>query len=230
MPPVTIRDVRVIATQPAGSRLLIVKVLTSEDGLYGVGCATFTQRFHAVIAAVEKHLKPFLLGRDVSRIEEIWQMAMVHGYWRNGPVLSNAVSGVDQALWDIQGKRAGMPVYELLGGKCREAASVYVHAGGNAPEAVSESVQRFMSEGYRFIRCQMGGYGGAASALPKPDGAPDGAYYDRRAYARGVLRMFEKVRNNVGDEIELLHDIHERLHPIEAVQLAKDLERFKLFF
>lgn len=230
MPPVTIQDVRVIAAQPAGSRLLIVKVLTSEDGLYGVGCATFTQRFHAVIAAVEKHLKPFLIGRDVSRIEEIWQMSMVHGYWRNGPVLSNAVSGVDQALWDIKGKRAGMPVYELLGGKCREAAAVYVHAGGNSPEAVSDSVQRFMEEGYRYIRCQMGGYGGGAPRIPKPDGAPDGAYYDRREYARGVLRMLERVRNDVGEEAELLHDIHERLHPIEAVQLAKDVERFKLFF
>ena len=158
--PVTIQDVQVITTQPSGQRLVIVKVITSEPGLYGLGCATFTQRFHAVVAALEGHLKPFVLGRDVSRIEEIWQMAMVNGYWRNGPVLNNAISGIDQALWDIKGKLAGMPVYDLLGGKCREAAAVYTHADGREPQEVEENVRKFMAEGYRYIRIQMGGYGG----------------------------------------------------------------------
>ena len=203
MATVTIKDVQTITTQPAGSRLVIVKIITSEPGLYGLGCATFTQRFHAVVTAMEKHLKPFLIGRDVSRIEEIWQMAMVHSYWRNGPVLSNAISGADQALWDIKGKQAGMPVYQLLGGKCREAAAVYGHAGGNSPEAVAESVRQFMENGYRYIRIQMGGYGGEASRLAKPEGAPDGAYFDPRGYMRNMLRMIEHVRAEVGDEVEL---------------------------
>ena len=227
---VTIQDIQTILTQPAGSRLVIVKIITSEPGLYGLGCATFTQRFHAVHAAIEKHLKPFMIGRDVSRIEETWQMAMVHSYWRNGPVLSNAVSGVDQALWDIKGKQAGMPVYQLLGGKCREAAAVYAHADGRDPQEVEDNVRKFMAEGYRYIRVQMGGYGGKSDTMAKPDGAPDGAYFDRKAYIRNMLRMVEHVRSAVGDEVELLHDIHERLQPIEAVQFAKDLEQFKLFF
>ena len=227
---VTIKDVQTITTQPAGSRLVIVKIITSEPGLYGLGCATFTQRFHAVVTAMEKHLKPFLIGRDVSRIEEIWQMGMVHSYWRNGPVLSNAISGADQALWDIKGKQAGMPVYELLGGKCREAASVYGHAGGNSPEAVTDSVRQFMENGYRYIRIQMGGYGGEASRIVKPEGAPDGAYFDPREYTLNILRMIEHVRVEVGNEVELLHDIHERLHPIDAVKFAKDVEPFNLFF
>ena len=230
MAKVTIKDVQTITTQPAGSRLVIVKIITSEPGLYGLGCATFTQRFHAVVTAMEKHLKPFLIGRDVSRIEEIWQMGMVHSYWRNGPVLSNAISGADQALWDIKGKQAGMPVYELLGGKCREAAAVYGHAGGNSPEAVADSVRQFMGNGYRYIRIQMGGYGGEASRIVKPEGAPDGAYFDPREYMLNMLRMIEHVRAEVGDEAELLHDIHERLHPIDAVKFAKDVEPFNLFF
>lgn len=227
---ITIQEIKTIVTQPAGARLIVVKLITSQPGLYGLGCATFTQRFHAVCAAIENHLKPFLIGRDVSRIEEIWRMSMVHGYWRNGPVLNNAISGVDMALWDIKGKLAGMPVYQLLGGKCREGASVYVHADGNDPKEVEESVRRFMEQGYRYIRVQMGGYGGIPKKLAKPEGAPDGAYFDPRDYMRQTLSMLEHLRSAVGDEVELLHDVHERLHPIDAVQFAKEVERFRLFF
>ena len=228
--PVTIKDVKVILTQPGKSRLAIVKVMTSEPGLYGLGCATFTQRIFAVAAAIERHLKPFLLGRDVDRIEEIWNMSMVHGYWRNGPVLNNAISGVDQALWDIKGKRAGMPVYDLLGGKSREAAHVYVHADGSSKEEVAENARAYMEQGFRYIRVQMGGYGGTVSSMIKPKGAPPGAYFDPRDYARRTLDMIEFARAQVGNEVELLHDIHERLTPIQAVQFAKDVEPFKLFF
>ncbi len=227
---ITIQDVQTIITQPAGSRLVIVKLITSEPGLYGLGCATFTQRFQAVHTAIEKHLKPFLIGRDVSRIEEIWQMSMVHSYWRNGPVLSNAISGVDQALWDIKGKQANMPVYQLLGGKCREAAAVYGHANGRDPQEVEDSVRSYIEQGYRYIRIQMGGYGGQGDTMVKPDGAPDGAYFDPRAYARKMLHLMDHIRSTIGPEIELLHDIHERLRPIEAVQFAKDAEVYKLFF
>jgi len=230
MAPVTIKDVQVITTQPQRQRLVVVKVITSEPGLYGLGCATFTQRFHAVVAALEEHVKPMVIGRDVSRIDELWQMGLVNGYWRNGPVLNNALSGIDMALWDIKGKQAGMPVYQLLGGKCREAAAVYTHADGRDPQEVLESVQQFQSEGYRYIRVQMGGYGGKGAPMIKPAGATDGAYFDPRSYMRNMLHMIEYVRSRVHDEVELLHDVHERLSPIDAVQFAKDAERFKLFF
>ena len=228
--PVTITDVQAILTQPGNSRLVIIKVLTSEDGLYGLGCATFTQRVFAVEAAVERHLKPFLIGRDVDRIEEIWQMSMVHGYWRNGPVLNNAVSGVDQALWDIKGKRAGMPVYQLFGGKSREAAAVYAHADGRDRHEVAENAQRLVDDGYRHVRVQMGGYGGETSRIHKPHNAPEGNYFDARTYSRSMLEVISHAREVLDDDIELLHDVHERLHPIDAVQFAKDLEPYRLFF
>ena len=117
-----IRDISVITCAPAGVRLVVVKVTTDQDGLHGFGCATFTQRADLVVEAVTKYLKPFLLGKTTDRIDDLWQAMHASSYWRNGPVLNNAISGVDEALWDIKGRQAGMPVYELLGGKCREAA------------------------------------------------------------------------------------------------------------
>ena len=228
--PITIQDVKTIMTQPGQSQLLIVKVLTSEPGLYGLGCATFQQRFHAVYAAIEKHLNPFVIGRDVTRIEEIWQMAMVNGYWRNGPVLNNAISGIDQALWDIKGKMANMPVYDLLGGKCREAANVYVHTNGRSPAEIVENIREAQKQGYRYFRVQLGIYGGIADTMVKPENAPDGAYFDPRAYMRDTLQMLSYVRSELGEEVELLHDVHERLAPPDALQFAKDVAPFKLFF
>lgn len=230
MAPLTIRAIRTILTAPRDLRLVVAKIETSEPGLYGLGCATFTQRHLAVRSAIDDYLAPLLVGRDAHRIEDIWQTMHVNSYWRNGPVLNNAISGVDMALWDLKGKIAGLPLYQLLGGKCREAAAVYRHADGREPSEVAERVQGFMEEGYQYVRCQLGGYGGLTPARPSPAGAPAGAYFDPESYARSVPRLFEQVRVRAGEEIQLLHDVHERLVPIEAVRLAKDLEPYRLFF
>jgi mannonate dehydratase len=227
---IIIEDVKTILTQPAHSRLVITKIITSEPGLHGLGCATFTQRVHAVKSAIDKHLKPLLIGREVDNIEEVWQLCMVNGYWRNGPILNNAVSGIDQGLWDIKGKLAGMPLYQLLGGKSRQGAAVYAHAEGCDANEVEDNARRLIESGYRYIRIQMGGYGGQEIDHPKPENSPAGNYYDPRAYSRNMLKMIEHIRSRLGDRIELIHDIHERLHPIDAVQFAKDVEPFKLFF
>ncbi len=130
MPNPRIKDISVIECEPQGVRLTVVKITTDQDGLYGYGCATFTQRADLVKPAVERYLKPFLLGKTTDRIEDIWQSCYDSSYWKNGPVLNNAISGIDQALWDIKGRQAGMPVYQLAGGKCREAADTYAHASG----------------------------------------------------------------------------------------------------
>src|SRR6478609_10565300 len=130
MPSPKIRDVSVIECAPQGVRLTVVKITTDQAGLYGYGCATYTQRADLVKPAVEKYVKPLLVGKPADRIEDTWQMAYFSSYWKNGPVMNNAISGVDQALWDIKGRQAGMPVYQLLGGKCREACATYTSVGG----------------------------------------------------------------------------------------------------
>jgi len=155
---------------------------------------------------------------------------LVNAYWRNGPVLNNAIAGVDMALWDIKGKLAGLPVYQLLGGKCREAAAVYRHANGKDEEEVTEHVQALVEEGYRYVRCQLGGYGGNRPLAPSPEGALPGVYFNPEAYARSIPHLFAHLRERLGYEIELLHDVHERLAPIEAIRLAKQLEPYQLFF
>jgi mannonate dehydratase len=233
MAELTIRDVQVFLTQPrdAHRRLAVVKVLTSEPGLYGLGCATFTQRIFAVQAAVKRHLGPYVIGRDPRDIEDLWNGMMVSGYWRNGPVLNNAVSGIDMALWDIKGKLADMPCYQLWGGCSRPAAAAYTHANGRTPEEVADRARAFMEEGFRHIRCQIGGYAGLdADSMRKPEGAHDGAYFNPKEKLRRVPELFEYLRGELGDEVELLYDVHERLTPIDAVALAKRLERFDLFF
>src|ERR1700732_2764554 len=168
MPAPRIKDIRVIECQPQGVRLTAVKITTDQDGLYGYGCATFTQRADLVKPAVEKYLKPFLLNKTTDRIEDIWQSCYDSSYWKNGPVLNNALSGVDQALWDIKGRQAGMPVYQLAGGKCREAVDAYTHAEGSDFPQVVDAAKRCMSRGFRNVRVQVGvpgmaGYGARRS-------------------------------------------------------------------
>jgi len=229
----TIRDVRVILTAPAKLNLVVVKVETDEPGLYGLGCATFAWRYQSVAATVTEHIKPLVVGRDVQQVEQLWHLMMTNGYWRNGPVINNAVSGVDMALWDIKGKLAQQPVYNLLGGKCREAAAVYRHASGKTPQAVEENVRRIMATGVHHVRVQCGGYGGSVASenqQARPDNAAAGNYYDPRAYMHTTLDMLDHVRAAVGRDVELLHDIHERLSPAQAIEFAKRLEKYHLFF
>jgi mannonate dehydratase len=235
LPPLRITDIKTILTAPARIRLVVVKVLTSEPGLYGLGCATFTQRARVVETAVDRYLKPFLLGKDPLQIEDIYQSSFVSSYWRSGPVLGNALSGVDMALWDILGKRAGMPVYQLLGGKCRTAVDTYGHVSGTNYQEVEQSARRLMERGFRHVRAQVAVPGlatyGAKGKLEDARGPNNRTQlWEPRAYVRTVPKLFEFLRKQLGDEVELLHDMHERVPPILAIQLAKDLEPYRLFF
>jgi mannonate dehydratase len=234
--PIKITNVKAISTAPEGANLVIVKVETSEPGLYGLGCATFTQRAFAVVTAIEKYLADFCIGKDVDNIEDMWQSVYVSSYWRNGPVLNNALSGLDMALWDIKGKRANMPLYQLLGGKCRIAVDSYAHASGPTPEGVADNVQKYMDQGFRHVRIQQGGYGGVGTMEKKPDfkeagfGLERDSFSDPNTYLKRVPVMFETVRKRCGEDVQLLHDVHELVDPIDAINMIKKLEEYHPFF
>lgn len=228
-----IKRVKVICTAPEGINLVVIKVETNQDGLYGLGCGTFAYRHLAVKLVVEEYLEPLLIGRSVEDIEDLWQLMHQNGYWRNGPIENNAISGVDMALWDIKGKMAGMPLYQLFGGKCREGIPVYRHADGRDLSEICENIQKFQEMGITNIRCQCGGYGGESyGTIPAtaPYGAQPGVYLDSRSYIRDTVKLFEGIRAKIGYEMNLVHDVHERIAPNEVIRLAKELEPFDLFF
>ena len=149
-----ITEVRVIVTCPDRNYVL-VKILTSEPGLYGVGDATLNGRELAVAAALEKHIAPMLIGRDPEQVEDIWQSLYRAPYWRSGPIQMTALAGIDLALWDIKGKLAGMPLYQLLGGRTRRGVLAYTHATGNSFAETEDAVRRAMERGFKAVRAQV---------------------------------------------------------------------------
>ena len=241
LPPIRIRDIQVVLTAPNGIRLVVVKVITDQPGLHGWGCATFTQRALVVQTAIDQYLRPFLVGRRVDEIEDIWQSMYVSSYWRNGPVLFNAMSGVDIALWDILGKRAGLPLYQLLGGKVRHGADCYYHASGRDFAEVTDNARKGIAAGFRHVRVQ-GGVPGLATYGARSDAATAGsaaeaigptnprAIWESAGYVRMLPKLFAHLRTALGDEVQLLHDVHERVQLNEAINLCKALEPYNLFF
>jgi mannonate dehydratase len=228
-----ITDVKVILTAPEGINLIVVRLETNHDGLYGLGCATFAYRHVAVKCLIEEYLRPLLIGRDAEAIEELWQLMHQNAYWRNGPIENNAISGIDMALWDIKGKMANMPLYQLFGGKCREGVPIYRHADGRDLNELCENIQKYREQGITHIRCQSGGYGGGAygrAPSSAPQGAADGVYLDSRKYMRETLKLFDGIRSRVGFDVALCHDVHGRLKPVEAIKFACELEQYDLFF
>jgi mannonate dehydratase len=170
----------------------------------------------------------------VDRIEDLWQSTNVRAYWRNSTIQNNILSAFDMALWDIKGKRAQMPVYELLGGKARDAVPLYAHADGKTKEEVVENIHKYMEQGYRHVRAQMGGYGGGGMVPPGKGSRPQAGYkgpaFDEDVYIETIPKLFEYIRAQLGWEVKLLHDVHEHLTPTGAVELAKRLEPYRMFF
>ena len=235
LPKLTIKDAKVISTSGGSNyRWIFLKIITSEPGLYGIGSASNHFQTHAVIAALEQHLRPWLIGKDANQIEDLWQSSHLRTYWRNGPVNNNVLSAMDMALWDIKGKRAGMPVYDLLGGKVRDAVPCYDHVGGRDAAEASENVVKSQEKGYRHIRVQFGGYGGGgfipAGQGSRADGGYAGPAFDEELYVDQVPKMFEQIRAKVGMTPKLCHDVHSHLTGMNAAEFSRRLQHLQMFF
>ena len=230
-------DAKVIVCSP-GRNFVTLKIVT-EDGIYGLGDATLNGRELAVASYLSDHVVPLLIGRDVRRIEDTWQYLYTGAYWRRGPVTMTAISAVDTALWDIQGKALGAPVYQLLGGPSREAVLVYGHANGKDVDETLAAVSEYVRLGYHAIRVQCGipglqsTYGVGRGKLhyePAETGLPPENRWSTDRYLNFVPALFKRLRDEFGPDVKLLHDAHHRLTPIEAARLGKDLEPYHLFW
>jgi mannonate dehydratase len=228
---------RVIVTSP-GRNFVTLKVET-DQGVHGIGDATLNGRELAVVSYLQDHVIPCLVGKDPQRIEDIWQYLYRGAYWRRGPVTMRAVAAVDVALWDIKAKMAGMPLYDLLGGKSRDGIMVYGHANGADLEETVEAVGRYIDMGYKGIRAQSGipgiaiAYGVGRGALhyePADAALPTETEWNTRKYLNFIPKLFDELRSTYGFDHHLLHDVHHRLTPIEAGRLGKLLERYDLFW
>lgn len=230
-------DAKVIVTCP-GRNFVTLKIITDE-GVYGIGDATLNGRELSVVSYLQDHVIPCLIGRDPHQIEDIWQYLYRGAYWRRGPVTMTSVAAVDMALWDIKGKVANLPVYQLLGGRCRTGVMVYGHANGTSIEDTIEVAQSYKAMGYKAIRLQCGvpglnsTYGVSKDKMfyePADADLPTENVWSTEAYLRVVPELFKAARDVLGEQVHLLHDVHHRLTPIEAGRLGRDLEPYRPFW
>lgn len=234
-----ITDIKVFVSSP--DRNFVTVKIQTDAGIYGLGDATLNGRELAVVAYLKEHIIPCLIGKDAHMIEDIWQYLYKGAYWRKGPITMTAIAGIDIALWDLKGKAAGLPVYQLLGGKSRSKIKVYGHANGNNVEETLSHLKKLIDQGYKAVRLQCaipgmeGSYGTLADKkdyfeLQSNRPLPPEQLWDTNKYLNFIPTLFQKARDLVGYDIELLHDVHSRLTPIEAARLGKELEPYQLYF
>ena len=225
-----------------GKNYVTLKIMTDE-GIYGLGDASLNCRETLPAKYLQDYLIPCLIGMDPRNSEDIWQYFYRGAYFRRGPISMAAIGAIDMALWDIKGKIAGLPVYQLLGGKSRDAALVYAHATGANLDDLLESIARYQSLGYRAVRVQCGipgmpagGYGIAAKGnnqdqfITQFGELPDTEIWDTEKYLRYMPIVLEKIREQFGDDLKVLHDVHHRLTPREAAAFGKEVEKYNLFW
>lgn len=234
-----IKAIKVFVCSP-GRNFVTVKVITDE-GTYGLGDATVNGREMAVVSYLEEHVVPCLIGRDPQEIEDIWQYLYRGVYWRKGPITMAAIAAIDMALWDIKGKVANLPVYQLLGGKSRKGVTFYAHANGESIDDTLDKAQAHIDNGFKAIRLQSAipglkvtyGVLGDKKDYFELQGSrplPPEEEWSTAKYFNSIVELFSKARERFGYDVQLTHDVHSRLTPIEAAKLGKLLEPFNLLF
>lgn len=186
----------------------------TDAGITGIGEASLEGKEKAVEAAVDDMAR-FLIGRDPTRIEQNWQIMYRHGFWRGGVVLLTAMSGIEQALWDITGKELGVPVYRLLGGACRDKIQLYTHSGGRTIDDAVKHAQSLVSQGWRAFKTGSLGFENFAT---------------EKQCIKALVERFKAVREAVGPDILIGMDCHGRHTPGQAIQILRALEPYDLFF
>ncbi len=221
------------------SRNFVTLKIETDEGIFGLGDGTLNGRELSVASYLTDHVIPCIIGRDPFQTEDIWQYLYRGAYWRRGPVTMSAIAAVDVALWDIKGKALNTPVYNLLGGKCREGILAYCHATGKDTGHALEDVARQIELGYKAIRVQSGIPGLSTTYgiskrpgryEPAERGLPSEYEWSTEHYLRHIPKLFARVREVFGEELHLLHDCHHRMTPIEAARLGKELEPFHLYW
>ena len=227
-----IEQARTVLTCPG--RNFVTVVIETDDGVRGVGDATLNGRELAVASYLDDHVLPLLIGLDARSIEDIWHFLYKGAYWRRGPVTMTAIGAIDMALWDIKGKSLDTPVYNLLGGRARDGVTVYGHANGATIDQAVEAVGR-IRRGRVQGRPRAVGLSRSRPALRRRTRRPVLRAgrgrpplletFDSGPYLRGVPKLFAAVRDAVGWDVDLLHDVHHRLTPREAAQLGSPSSR-----
>jgi L-alanine-DL-glutamate epimerase-like enolase superfamily enzyme len=196
-------------------RNCVFVVVDTDEGIYGVGEAGLTRR-DAAIAGVCRDYASLLIGEDPFRIEHHWQRLSRGFFFPHDRIAGSALAAIDIALWDIMGKALGVPVYQLLGGRVRDKQVVYPHTGGGTPELLVERCQKLYEQGWKFVRFS-------------PNTGKDGRFEPSEA-VRESVKMFEAVRNALGDKVEICFDVHTRLDPADAIVLCRAVEPYRPFF
>lgn len=225
-----ITQVKTILTSP-NQNYLFVKIVT-DSGIYGVGDASLNGREETVANLIDMYLAPQLIGRDPEQIEDFWQLVYRGSYWRGGNVMMSALSGIDMALWDILGKSAEKPLYALLGGKARDKVLCYSHVLGKTMEEKLDNAAGFVRErGLQVIRLRAG--------LPAANGtfgvgghqdAPIIEPWTPHREIQNTIDAFIRLRENVGPEVGIIYDLHERFSPDQAILIMRELEPYRPFF
>jgi len=195
-------------------RWLFLKMYT-DAGIVGYGEPVVEGRARTVQQAVQE-MEEYLIGQDPRRIEHHWQAIYRHAFYRGGPVLTSALSGVEQAMWDILGKSLNTPVYQLLGGACRDRIRLYAHCGGATPEAAAETARARVAAGYTALKTGVGR--SPARIIETP------------AFVEECTERFAAIRAAVGPHVDIAIDFHGQISPALAIRLAKALEPYHPMF